>query len=102
MSVQLGRHESHVDQLLKQSSLLMETVCNLQSAMTEHSVPIPINLGAQWLAARQRLLSAQVLAEKQMPLLSKEIQVRVHVHVIAFRTHGINTLFFTFLIRFYM
>lgn len=79
MSIQLGRHESRIDQLLKQSTLLMETVHHLQSVMTLHSVPIPINVGVQCkeLTERQRLLRAQVLAEKQMPLLSKQIQVHL-------------------------
>lgn len=79
MSIQLGRHESHVDQLLKQSSLLLETVGQLQSVMTENSVPIPINVETQWkeLTERQSSLRAQILAEKQMPLLSKQIQVYI-------------------------
>ena len=78
MSVQLGRHESLIDRLLAHSTLLMKMVTSLQASLTEMGVVIPSDVSSQSkeLMSQQKALRAHVTTEKQIPLLSKKIQVR--------------------------
>ena len=77
MSVQLGRYESLIDRLLAHSTSLMKMVTSLQASLTEMGIAFPsdVNSQSKELMDQQRALQAHVMTEKQIPLLSKKMQV---------------------------
>ena len=79
MSIQLGHHESLIQQLLTHSSALLEVVGALHTAIGERGVALPEDVGSKVkeLGDRQRELRAQVQAEQQMPLISRKMEVCV-------------------------
>ncbi len=75
LSLQLCQQETHVQQLLTHSSDLLDMVTMLQAFMGERGVAPPEGLKVRELEVRHRKLRTQVQAEKQMPLLSKTVEV---------------------------
>lgn len=75
MCVQLGRHEALILQLLAHSSALLRVVKTLQGVTGEGGGAVPEGLKVKELEAKHRQLRARVQAEKQMPLLSKTMEV---------------------------
>ena len=81
MSIQLAKHESMIETLLKHSEQLLGVIEHQRWLMEEQHVPLPVDLGLQCqeLSDRQKSLQLQVTAEKKPPLLGREMRVKVHV-----------------------
>lgn len=79
ISLQLGRHESSIEQLLQHSRQLMELIVHQREIMKGHGVALPPDL-TRWyseLKERQELLTVQVTSERQLPaIVSSGTQVR--------------------------
>ena len=91
MSIQLGHHESLIQQLLTHSSALLGVVMALHTTIGEMGMALPEDMGSKVkkLGDKQRELRAQVEAEQQMPLISKKMEVcRVCVHCLCVCVHS--------------
>ena len=88
MCVQLGRHEALIQQLLAHSSALLKMVTTIQATMGKEGVALPERLKVKELGAKHRKLRARVQAEKQMPLLSKTMEVSVF-NIIALHAYNL-------------
>lgn len=79
ISLQLGRHESSIEQLLQHSRELMELVTHQRELIKGQGVVLPPEL-TRWcseLRERQEMLMVQVAAERQLPAIaSSGTQVR--------------------------
>ena len=72
ISLQLGRHESSIEQLLQHSRDLMELVAHQGELMKGQGVALPPELirRCSELRERQELLTVQVAAERQLPAIA--------------------------------
>ena len=72
ISLQLGRHESSIEQLLQHSRDLMELVAHQRELMKGQGVALPPELirRCSELRERQELLTVQVAAERQLPAIA--------------------------------
>ena len=80
ISLQLGRHESFIEQLLQHSRQLMDVVTHQREMMKGHGVTLPPELTRRCseLRERQELLTHQVASERHLPaIVSSGAQVCV-------------------------
>ena len=72
ISLQLGRHESSIEQLLQHSRELMELVAHQRELIKGQGAELPPELTRRCseLRERQEMLTVQVAAERQLPVIA--------------------------------